>query len=116
MKRIILVMFASVVIISVAHAQEKIKDDPFESALPQRQEAQPGAGEHTTAIAPPSISIEGVLWGTSIPQAIINGDVYKVGDTLKDLDAKIYKIEKNRIFIFYGGKLFEMNISKKEAK
>ena len=95
-------------------AQEK--SDPFDSLLPTKD--SPGnTSEQPKVVQPPAISIEGALWDTEMPQAIIDGDVYKVGDTLKNIDAKVYKIEKNRVFIFYEGRLYEMKVTgKKEAK
>jgi type II secretory pathway component PulC len=96
-------------------AQQESTDDPFVSLLPARQ-VKEGEKQNTTVVGPPQISIEGVLWDSDTPGAIIDGDVYKVGDALKRLDAKVYKIEKNKVFIFYSGTLFEMNITKKEVK
>ncbi len=90
------------------------KNDPFDSLLPAKSAS---TGEKPKAVEPPAISIEGVLWGTDMPETIIDGEVYKVGDTLKNVDAKIYKIEKNKVSIFYEGRLFEMKVTgKKEAK
>jgi len=93
-----------------------IRPDPFVSLLPVKDE-QKKAEEKAKTPQPPAISIEGALWDSDMPQAIIDGDVYKVGETLKSIDAKIYKIEKNRVFIFYEGILYEMKVTgKKEAK
>lgn len=89
--------------------------DPFDSLLPSTSTGTEKPKEKI--VEPPAINIEGALWGSDMPQAIIDGEVYKVGDTLKSVDAKIYKIEKNKVFIFYEGRLFEMKVSsKKEAK
>lgn len=95
-------------------AQEKT--DPFDSLLPTKS-APDKPNDQPKVVQPPAISIEGALWDTEMPQAIIDGDVYKVGETLKNVDAKVYKIEKNRVFIFYEGRLYEMKVTgKKEAK
>lgn len=88
------------------------KTDPFESLLPVKESQQ--KADQIKAPQPPAVSIEGALWDSDMPQAIIDGDVYKVGDTLKSVDAKIYKIEKNRVFIFYEGILYEMKVTGKK--
>jgi len=94
------------------------KTDPFDSLLPEKEAGQTQLPDGTTKVAtPPPVAIEGVAWDTSMPQVIIDGDVYKVGETLKNLDAKVYKIEKNNVFIFYEGRLYEMKVTgKKEAQ
>jgi len=62
------------------------------------------------------VSVEGILWGGSVPQAIINGDVYREGDTLKTLDARILKIQDGVLNILYGGKVFLVTTTKKEEQ
>lgn len=98
------------------YSAAETKGDPFDSLLPVKEGPKNPDGKPKVS-QPPAISIEGALWDSDMPQAIIDGDVYKVGDTLKSIDAKIYKIEKNRVFIFYEGMLYEMKVTgKKEAK
>ncbi|MFA6281896.1 MAG: hypothetical protein WCY05_05290 [Candidatus Omnitrophota bacterium] len=90
--------------------------DPFDSLLPVKSVSEK-TEEKVKVSQPPAISIEGALWDSDMPQVIIDGDVYKVGDTLKNVDAKIYKIEKNLVFVFYEGQLYPMKVTgKKEAK
>jgi type II secretory pathway component PulC len=91
--------------------------DPFEPVLPA--ETQTTTQERPKdELLPPLITIEGVLWGTDSPSAIIDGDVYKVGDNLKNLDAQVNQIEKNTVFIMYKGKIWRMKVekNKKEAR
>lgn len=90
---------------------EENKSDPFVSLLPQKGDKGLSGKK---IVSPPPITIEGALWNTDTPQAIIDGDVYKVGDKLKGYDAKIYKIEGNVVSIFYEGRLFEMKVSRKK--
>ena len=54
-------------------------------------------------VALPNIVVQGVITGGSFPQAIINGKVVKIGDTVIE-GIKIVNIEKNGITIFYGDK------------
>lgn len=103
------------------YGEEKRKD-PFRWSLPiEFIEKDPGAivpgvVEREEVIELPVFTIEGVLWGVDIPAAIIGGEVYKIGDTLKNLKAEIYKIEENNVFILYRGKLFTKGIEKKLYK
>lgn len=88
--------------------------DPFESYLPKETETgrlfSPKKNEE---VGPPPITIEGVLWGSNKPMAIIDGEVYGVGDTLLTVEAKVFKIKDNTVFISYGERIYEMNIKTK---
>jgi hypothetical protein len=88
--------------------------DPFDSALPGKRidMTKPPPQEESDIIAPPQVTIEGVLWGSDKPQAIIDGEVYKEGDTLKTVDAQLFKIEKNVIYVRFKGKVFEFSPDK----
>jgi hypothetical protein len=87
--------------------------DPFESLLP-KEEAKIAIGGEKAAKALPSLSVvvQGVLWGSDMPQAIIDGDVYRVGDKLKKIDAKVFRIMNNVVFIAYGDKIYKMMVEK----
>ena len=106
----ILILF---LLIASVYSQEGYKD-PFEPVLPEeREETEEVDGvSEETRVLPPEVVVEGVLWGTGSPQAIINSEVYKVGDAIKDLGAKVLKIEQNIVFITYGGKIYRLEIKK----
>ncbi len=89
--------------------------DPFESLLPKEVDESGAAGKLSgqAELGPPDITIEGILWGTDEPQAIIDGDVYSVGDTLQGVEAKVFKIKENIVFISYGEKIYEMSTKTK---
>ena len=97
------------------YCQGFILADPFEPLIPIEETAgvQDGYEFQEEEILPPAVVIEGVLWGKTTPQAIIDGEVYKIGDTLKNVDAKILKIENNIVFISHQGKVFEMETGKR---
>ena len=103
-------------VVFAQNTQGMLYNDPFKSLLPEpKPEVYPGIGQvEQTKVEPPSITISGILWGTDMPEAIIDGEVYKVGDTLKNVDARLYKIENNKLFVFYEGMLHEMQINKPE--
>ena len=66
----ILILF---LLIASVYSQEGYKD-PFEPVLPEEREETEevdGVSEETKAL-PPEVVVEGVLWGTGSPQAIIN--------------------------------------------
>jgi type II secretory pathway component PulC len=89
--------------------------DPFETVLPQDTSASAvNAIPTSTDVNPPSVKIEGILWGTDQPAAIIDGEVYKVGDTLKTVNAKLCRIEKDSVFVDYNNKIFEIGSPKKK--
>lgn len=116
MKKIAILILVSIVFSSFSYPQGKYKD-PFESLLPQ--EIKEEEERHEEIIGEiedflPSMVVEGLLWGGDSPQAIIDGEVYKVGDRLKGIDAQVFKIEQGEVFISYGEKIYKMKIGKKE--
>ncbi|MFH1519311.1 MAG: hypothetical protein ABIE75_01905 [Candidatus Omnitrophota bacterium] len=101
--------------LKLTYSQDKYKD-PFEPLLPQSKKVEEVKTEEIDQEAEktlPPIVLQGVLWGSDTPQAIIDGEVYKIGDKLQDLDAKLFKIDKNIVFISYGEKIHEIKIKTK---
>ncbi|MBN3040824.1 MAG: hypothetical protein JW867_06820 [Candidatus Omnitrophica bacterium] len=94
--------------------------DPFENLLPREAgpEGLDKIGSQKDKLGPPPLNIEGVMWGSSEPKTIINGEVYAVGDIVpcKGAEAKIFRIKENTVFISYGEKIFEMNTKTKGVK
>jgi len=91
------------------HTQENYQD-PFESLLLEPLPIEKEGEIVREESRPPSVIIEGILWGTAKPLAIINGEVYKTGDRIKDIDAKIFKIERKAVFVYYGNKIHKIGI------
>lgn len=93
--------------------------DPFKSYIPSKEEVAAVMPIEVLPVAEapvvtaPTIIIQGVLWGTSKPQTIIDGNVYGVDDSFLNGEAKILKIEKNVVTVVYKGKNFEMAPQKK---
>ncbi len=79
---------------SLDYTSSKLRD-PFTLTVPQEALAV-----KTTGPSPlPAFKIDGFVWGSSLPQAIINNKVYAVGDTVEG--AQIIKIDKDGItFLF----------------
>jgi len=71
--------------------------DPFQGLIEETPSSS-GAVESPM----PALTIQGVVWGTSLPQAIINGEVMKIGDTIDK--ARIIDINRDGVVIFFGGR------------
>jgi len=93
-------------------SQEEFKS-PFDEVVPKESVSKKESSEDV--ILPPNLSVEGILWGTDTPCAIIEGKVYKVGDSL-DSETKLINIEKNIVFIQHKGKVFKFYVSKRREK
>ncbi len=85
---------------------------PKKRAIPKQKKVRPKAKitkqkrvtHPKQKITPPSLTIRGIVWGTQRPQAIVNGEVVSVGDTI--LGATVTAIDKTGIQIDYKGKSF----------
>lgn len=56
----------------------------------------------------PPLVLQGILWGTARPQAIINRKIVSVGDTMEG--AKILAVSKEGVTISFEGQTFQMNL------
>ncbi|GEM_PF-3171129 len=85
--------------------------DPLKSLLPRdadQSAAQPSyANQVPSQRQPPLMNVQGVIWGGKAPQAVIDGQVYGVGDTVKD--ARIVSITRNGITLDMGGMTFNVS-------
>jgi hypothetical protein len=54
----------------------------------------------------PGLNIQGMVWDTDMPQAIINGEIYKVGDQFQEI--KILDINKDGIKLLYKDRILIM--------
>ena len=81
--------------------QEKAPEQKFQKTEMHKEE-------------PPSLSVQGLVWGGSLPQAIINHKVVKEGDTVEG--AKIIKIDKEGITVFFKGGQYNLGNPKKEDR
>ncbi|MBM3251549.1 MAG: hypothetical protein FJZ11_02035 [Candidatus Omnitrophica bacterium] len=86
--------------------------DPLMPVFPKKElkkelgEAMEPVAPGTEGIAAPALVIQGMVWGTDMPQAIIDGEIYKVGDQF--LEAKILDINKEGIKLLYKDRIFIM--------
>ncbi len=92
--------------------------DPFSPKLPIPKEEIPSVKPEE--ISDPTllerIDIQGLIWGTPFPQAIINGKIYKVGDTIEGTNIKIVEIKKGKIEVECFGKVYTVKMKNKLSK
>jgi len=55
----------------------------------------------------PALVVTGVVWGTDIPQAIINDKVVRQGDSINDV--KIIEINKEGISVVFQGRQYNVS-------
>lgn len=77
--------------------------DPFQGEV---MKSGPEGTVAQSAFKPPELKIEGVIWGGKVNQAIINGKVLTIGDTIEN--ARIVDIKKEGVKIFYGNREFDL--------
>lgn len=90
--------------------------DPMVSLLPKPvQESavgQPGGAAAPSpkaaprAPSPPAVTVEGIIWGGTRPQAIIRGKVYDVGDTVDGVT--ITAIDEDGVKVVAAGTTFSL--------
>ncbi len=93
--------------------------DPFELPLALRAPIVPSEEELPAGVEPeaevglPAIRVEGMIWGSERPQAIIDGEVYDVGDVVEVYDvgdvveeAEIIGIDREGVTLFYKDRKF----------
>lgn len=92
--------------------------NPFYPLLPEEEEKEqemknlPEVSENMPEL---SVNIEGIIWGDNVlKQVIIDGEIYQEGDSLKGYQAKIVKIENDKVKILYKGRILEFTPTKKK--
>ncbi len=55
----------------------------------------------------PGVVIQGIVWGGTFPQAIVNNKVVKIGDTIGQ--AKVMDISKNGIILLQENKKYKLS-------
>lgn len=85
--------------------------DPFRAPVIEEEKKAvkpvkryPGSGPEVKL---PPLKISGVIWGTKIPQAIINNKVVKIGDMIDGV--KIINISREEITVSYQSREFKLS-------
>lgn len=79
--------------------------DPFQE---EKIEVEEAPKEVTETRPLPALQVQGIVWGGSLPQAIINNIVVKIGDTMDG--ARITDINKNGVTVFFGNRQFNLTV------
>ena len=89
--------------------------DPLQSLLPSEEPAAMSTTTDATATPmpqapqpPPVVALQGVFWGGVAPTAIINGQVYGIGDTVSG--ATIRAIDRRGIELEFQGTTYLMTM------
>ncbi len=85
--------------------------DPFEGYLLKKEETRSKA-QIEESISPPILTVEGIIYGGKIPQAIINNKVVKVGDEIEG--ARVIEINKKGVIVFFGQRQYILPSPSKE--
>lgn len=89
---------------SVEYNAQNLRD-PFQVLTTEETEE----GERLSQMEetpPPNLTVQGVIWGASFPQAIINNKVVKVGDTIDG--ARVVNIDKDGVVVFFEGRQYNL--------
>ena len=81
--------------------------NPFKSYLPEKEKKAKKLNKNAKPLNPPKLEVQGIIWGTSLPQAIINSKVVKVGDTLEGVEIK--SISKDGVIIIFEEAEFKLS-------
>ena len=76
--------------------------DPFEPEPFEEEEEEALMNQTTSQSKLPFLSIQGIVWGSGLPQAIINNQVVKIGDLIKGV--RVVDISKEGVTVFYEGR------------
>lgn len=82
--------------------KSEVLRDPFLSYLEKEKKQENIVVQQTApvVIPPPSLTVQGIIWGGDISQAIINQKVVKIGDTIEG--AKVTDINKDGIKMIFN--------------
>jgi len=89
----------------VEYKSEKLRD-PFQE---EKMEIKVESQKPMEAKPLPKLDVEGVVWGSSLPQAIINNKVVRIGDTIAD--ASIIAIDKKGVTVLFGNQQYNLTAS-----
>ncbi len=80
--------------------------DPFQEEKIEIKE-QPQVQIETKPLT--GFQVQGIIWGGSFPQAIINNKVVRVGDTIEEV--RITDINKSGVTVFSGNRQYNLSVS-----
>ncbi len=60
-------------------------------------------------IQPPNLKLQGILWGTARPQAIINRKIVSVGDAIEN--AEILSVSREGVVVSFNGQQYQLKLA-----
>lgn len=90
----------------VTYNADNLRDPFLGTALPDAEEETTEENAPVETIILPDIKIQGIIWGSNNPQAIINNKVVKVGNTINEIT--ILDITGSEIIISYKNQKFAL--------
>jgi len=83
--------------------------DPFQSpfASGEAPVAGPAIEVPSSPEVPPSLEVQGIIWGGDFPQAIINKKVVKIGDTIEGM--QIMDINQSGVVVVSGNYTYNLS-------
>lgn len=116
---LVVLSFLMVVFSKEVNAKEKKWRDPFVPLIKREQPVESTPSEGNKDIPPSKgvetkpeldITIEGIIIGPEFNQAIINGDIYRKGEMLKNNEVKVIDIKKDKVILLFKGWVYEKKI------
>ncbi len=80
--------------------------DPFREYLLE-EELKPEETVKPVQVPLPALTIQGIIWGGRVPQAIINNKVVKTGDTIEGV--RIADISRDGISVFFNEQRYTLS-------
>ncbi len=90
---------------AVTYAAQDLRD-PFKMVFDEDKNSPNGPA--AVEVPLPELTVQGVIWGTGTPQAIINNKVVKVGDTVVP-GVRVIDISKEAITVFFGTRNYTLS-------
>jgi len=79
--------------------------DPFRSPI-DKDEGRMNRAQAQAKKPLPAFTVQGIIWGGKLPQAIINNTVLKIGDPING--AVVNKIEPDGVTVFFDGSEYKL--------
>ncbi|MFA5093444.1 MAG: general secretion pathway protein GspB [Candidatus Omnitrophota bacterium] len=82
--------------------------DPFVSVLTnEAKPANQGLAMEKPKIDPNKFKVQGLIWGSKLPQTIINGTVLRIGDFIEE--AEVLEIDKKGVVLSISGQIVNLS-------
>ena len=93
--------------------------NPFEDYLPKEEKEEGEISEEVVEVHDyewdeqliSDLDIQGIMWGTEEPAAIINDEIYYEGSYILNKEGEIKEIEQGKIIILYKGREYKKGVS-----